>query len=100
MNNGDRLADTEFEVETVEAWIEAGWLAPREGGEGRLSEIDLARAQLIHDLKHDLGVNDEAVPIILDLIDQVHGLRRAMREMLGKSREESRSPARSAGDAP
>jgi chaperone modulatory protein CbpM len=37
-------------------------------------------------LKHDLGVNDEAVPIILDLIDQVHGLRRAVRELLERSR--------------
>ena len=86
MNNRGHLTDTQFEVETVEAWIEAGWLAPRESGDGRLSEIDLARAQLIHDLKHELGVNDETVPIILDLIDQVHGLRRAVRELLARSR--------------
>ena len=40
---------------------------------------------MIHDLKHELGANDEAVPFILDLIDQVHGLRRAMRELLERS---------------
>jgi chaperone modulatory protein CbpM len=85
MNNGDPRVDARFEVETVQAWIEAGWLAPRESGERRLSEVDLARAQLIGDLKHELGVNDEAVPIILDLIDQVHGLRRAVRRLLARS---------------
>lgn len=86
MNNRDHRTDTHFEAETVRAWIEAGWLAPRENGEERLSEIDLARAQLIHELRHDLGVNDEAVSIVLDLIDQVHGLRRAMRELLERRR--------------
>ena len=48
----------------------------------RLSEIDIARARLIHDLKNNIGVNDEAVPLILDLIDQLHGLRRAMRNLV------------------
>ena len=43
MNNRDHLADAHFEVETVKAWIAAGWLAPRESDEGRLCEIDLAR---------------------------------------------------------
>jgi chaperone modulatory protein CbpM len=46
----------------------------------------MARAQLIHDLRHDFGVNDEAVPLILDLIDQVHGLRRLLRDVMEKER--------------
>jgi chaperone modulatory protein CbpM len=50
------------------------------------SDIDLARAQLIGDLRSDLGVNDEAVPIVLDLIDQIHGLRRLVRELVERSR--------------
>ena len=68
---------------TLGAWIEAGWLLPRRNGEGeRFSETDLARARLIRDLKHDMGVNDEGIPVILDLVDQVHGLRRTLRELL------------------
>ncbi len=55
---------------------------PDRNGGNRLSEIDIARARLIHDLKKNIGVNDEAVPLILDLIDQLHGLRRAMRHMV------------------
>ena len=56
--------------------------APHRNGDKSLSEIDIARARLIHDLKKNIGVNDEAVPLILDLIDQLHGLRRAMRHLV------------------
>jgi chaperone modulatory protein CbpM len=45
------------------------------------SEIDLARVQLIKDLKVDFGVNDEGVAIILHLIDQLHGLRCLLRDI-------------------
>jgi chaperone modulatory protein CbpM len=71
-----------LEAETLEAWIEAGWLLPRDNGKGRhFSEVDLARARLIRDLR-ELGVNDDAIPVILHLIDQLHGLRRALRGVL------------------
>jgi chaperone modulatory protein CbpM len=70
-----------IDTATVETWVEAGWLLlPRDGIS--FSEVDLARAQFIRDLK-DMGVNDEAVPVILDLVDQLHGVRRTLREVLG-----------------
>lgn len=69
----------ELETETLKAWIEARWLVPRQDETAPLfSEADLARVRLIRDLMNDLGVNEDAVPVILDLVDQVHGLRRAM----------------------
>jgi chaperone modulatory protein CbpM len=43
-----------------------------------LSDADAARAILIRDLRSDFGVNDEGVEIVLQLVDQVHGLRRAL----------------------
>ena len=69
---------------TVTSWVEKGWLQP--GCDSMsLSGVHLARVQLILELRQDLGVNDEAVPIILDLVDQVYGLRsglaRAMRAL-------------------
>jgi chaperone modulatory protein CbpM len=33
-------------------------------------------------LKSDLGVNDEGVGVVLNLVDQVHGLRRVLTELL------------------
>ena len=83
METREFLVQARLEFEVLETWIEAGWLLPRRDGDTHhFSEIDLARAQLIRDLKHDLGVNDEGVPVILDLIDQVHGLRRSLRSLL------------------
>jgi chaperone modulatory protein CbpM len=67
---------------SLDAWVEAGWLIPRRDNEtADFSEADLARAHLIRDLQHDMGVNEEAIPIILDLIDQVHGLRQMLRDV-------------------
>jgi chaperone modulatory protein CbpM len=67
----------------LDAWVEVGWLLPGYDAQARsFSEIDLARACLIRDLQQDVGINDEAVDVILDLIDQIHGLRRGLRDVL------------------
>ncbi len=82
MERREFLLAAHLEATTLEAWIEAGWLLPRDSGEaGPFSEIDLARVQLIRDLR-ELGVNEEGIPVILDLIDQLHGLRGVLRDLL------------------
>ena len=84
METHEFLLQARIGTATLHAWIEAGWLAPPRHDESlEFSEVDLARAQLIRDLQH-MGVNDEAVPIILDLIDQMHGLRHTMRALLSE----------------
>lgn len=45
---------------------------------GAISDIDAARALFIRDLQGDFGVNDEGIDLVLHLVDQVHGLRRAL----------------------
>src|ERR1700681_3087152 len=82
METREFVVQSRVDAQVLEAWVEAGWLLPRQDGDKRnFSEVDLARAQLIRDLEN-LGLNDEAVPVILDLVDQVHGLRRTLRELL------------------
>ena len=54
--------------------------------EGPLSEVDHARANLICDLKKDIGVNEPGIDVILGLIDQIHGLRRALREAIEETK--------------
>ena len=82
METREFIVRSRLDAHALEAWVEAGWLLPRDSGEGGpFSEIDLGRAQLIRDLA-ELGVNEEAIPIILDLVDQLHGLREALRNLL------------------
>ena len=79
----DFLSLAQLDQETLEVCISEAWLLPNEtAGEPEFSEIDLARAKLIRDLKHDMGVNNEGIGIILDLLDQMHSLRKAMAETL------------------
>jgi chaperone modulatory protein CbpM len=75
------------ERQSLDAWITAGWLVPPQTEpELAFSDVDLARAQLIRDLREDFGVNDEGVEVILHLLDQMHGMRRGMRDLLQELR--------------
>jgi chaperone modulatory protein CbpM len=82
METYEFLLRSRLEPEILETWIQIGWLLPgRTEGDRYFSEVDLARAQLIRDL-HDLGVNDDGIPVVLDLVDQLHGLRHTLRGLL------------------
>ena len=82
MRTREFLLAARLDATALEAWVEAGWLMPRRDEAAHdFTDADVARARLIHDLQHDMGVNAEAIPIILDLVDQVHGLRRMLREV-------------------
>jgi chaperone modulatory protein CbpM len=61
-------------------WIELGWVAPERPAEAEptFSELDVARVCLICDLRHDLAVEEETIPLVLSLLDQVYALRRQM----------------------
>ena len=75
---------TEIEVDRVEvvSWIERSWVLPSEAEGGYLfDEADLARVRLIAELRRDLEVGEEAMPLVLRLLDQVYTLRRALNEL-------------------
>ena len=64
-------------------------LGARRAGSGRptkaaqgFSEADLARAALIRDLEDKLGFDEDQVPVLLNLIDQIHGLRAELKALL------------------
>jgi len=52
------LVRTRLEIETLEVWIKEEWLIPREDAAG------------------------QGIGVILNLIDQVHGLRSTLRDLL------------------
>lgn len=64
----------------LRAWIEEGWVRPeRQRGVLIFHEIDVARVRLIHDLRRDLAIGDEALPVVLSLLDQLYATRRRLR---------------------
>ena len=86
------LLRARLEHRALVAWVAAGWIVPPQTDpEPMFSDVDLARAQLIRDLREDLGVNDEGVAVILHLLDQMHGLRRGMQSLLDEMRGGSRA---------
>ncbi len=65
------------------AWVERGWIHPQEAGTDPVfDEIDVARVQLIHDLRSVMLIEDETIPMILSLLDQVYDLRAGLRAVL------------------
>jgi chaperone modulatory protein CbpM len=68
--------------DTLNTWIEEEWLVPSGTSlELSFTEVDIARARLVRDLQVDFGVNDEGVGVILNLVDQMYGMRRVLMEL-------------------
>jgi chaperone modulatory protein CbpM len=83
LSHDDFLREAGCERVELAAWVELGWLAPQGDPAGwRFHEVDVARVQLIRDLRDDLAVNEHGIGVVLDLVEQVHGLRRALRTVL------------------
>ena len=88
MQTAEFLAAAQLEPGVLNTWVEVGWLTPERESDDGYSEIDIARAGLIRDLQR-MGVNDDSMVIILNLIDQVHGLRRVARTLLAQAAVQS-----------
>jgi chaperone modulatory protein CbpM len=74
----------------LEYWIEQRWVLPEgERGAYCFHDIDVARIRLILDIRRDLAIDDETMPLILSLMDQVYGLRH---RLIGLSRALAAQP--------
>ncbi len=64
----------------LERWIANEWVRPdSRQGHYAFQEIDVARVRLIRELRDDLQVNEEALPVVLSLLDQLYALRRRLK---------------------
>lgn len=90
-------------VTELRIWVSEGWVRPRAGETGHeYDEIDLARVRLVCELRETLGLEEEALPLVLSLIDQLHGLRgelQTLAKVIDEQPEEVRSLLRAAYDA-
>jgi chaperone modulatory protein CbpM len=72
-------------------WVELGWVEPErpaEQDEPAFSDVDIARVRLICDLRRDLAVEEETMPLVLSLLDQLYALRRQMRTLSDAVRQQ------------
>lgn len=69
-------------VQRLHRWIRLGWVKPeRQEGAPRYAEVDIARVRFLHALEHELELDEDTVPLLLSLVDQIHGLRAELRAL-------------------
>ncbi|MBY3367984.1 chaperone modulator CbpM [Rhizobium laguerreae] len=72
-----------IDIVQLDFWIEQGWLIPEtSGGKRQFRDADVARARLILDLMGNMGVNEAGVDIVMELVDELHGLRGTMGKLM------------------
>ena len=63
-------------------WVENRWVLPeRRKDSWVFHEVDVARVELILEIRHEFAIDDEALPLVLGLLDQIYDLRRQLRRM-------------------
>ena len=61
-------------------WVREGWVRPAHGEAGPVFDnVDIARVRLLCDLKKDMSLSTDALPVVLTLIDRLHQTRRELR---------------------
>lgn len=69
-------------VRRLRAFVAAECVAPaEEGGRLAFAEADVARVRLLAELSEDFGLDEDAAALVVSLVDQIHGLRRALRQL-------------------
>ncbi len=85
-------------VTRLRTYVAAECVAPEERDGGlAFSDADLARLELLSDLSEGFDLDEEALGLVMSLIDQIHGLRRELRalgEAVGAEPDEVRARVR------
>lgn len=93
MSKREFLISAGIEGQTLEFWVAQQWLIPEQTASGpQFTDVDVARAHLIQELKADFGANDEGIDVILHLMDQLHGMRRLLAQLREERQHSLASP--------
>ena len=72
----------ELDRAELQRWIENRWILPElADSQFRFHEVDIARVELILEIRREFSVDDEAMSLVLGLLDQLYSLRRQMRRL-------------------
>jgi len=70
------------QLKELRLWVQEGWIKPAVSDDGpAFDDLDVARVRLVCDLRKEMSLPVDAVPVVLSLLDQVHGLRRELRDL-------------------
>jgi chaperone modulatory protein CbpM len=73
---------TGLQRDDLHRWIGNAWVRPDgEAGHYVFRDIDVERVRLILELRDDMQVDENALPVVLSLLDQLYDLRRRMRRL-------------------
>jgi chaperone modulatory protein CbpM len=79
---------TDLPEAELTSWVARGWVRPdpvdpeRAEAGWEFHEIDVARVRLIHDLHSTMEIGEDAMPLVLSLLDQVYDLRGTLRDLV------------------
>lgn len=89
------LARARIERKTLESWIAEGWVEPDRDGDGySFDDADAARVGFIVELTRELAIGEEAVPVVLSLVDQLNVMHVTLRRVM-QTVEDLPEPGRS-----
>lgn len=67
----------------LETWVTARLVQPVQSAHGNLyRDVDLARLALLCELDEGFALDDEALTLVMSLLDQVHELRAEMHSLM------------------
>ncbi len=77
----DAIAD--LDAEALQRWIDQGWVMPHRDQSNILFDpSDVARVRLICELHYELSIEEDSMPVVLSLMDQLYATRRALGALL------------------
>jgi chaperone modulatory protein CbpM len=67
-----------LDAQTLRRWIDHGWICPcDDGDEVSFDGTDIARVRLVYELRMELEIDENSLPVVLSLLDQLYASRRA-----------------------
>lgn len=61
-------------------WVGEGWVRPAQGDNGPVfDDLDIARIRLVCDLRKEMSLPTDAIPVVLSLLDNLHSARRELK---------------------
>jgi chaperone modulatory protein CbpM len=72
-----------LDEQQIADWVARGWVhvEGERRSEWTFTDFDVARIHLVRELRVDLALDEESLPLVLSLLDQVYSLRRTLRSI-------------------